>query len=351
MEYAVIMAGGSGTRLWPLSHHGEPKQLLELFDGRSMLQLAWERARALLPAERILVCTGMGYADTVAAQLPQLSRENLLGEPLGRDSLNAAAWSAAVLAARDPEAVLTILTADHLIHPVEVFANRMRLGFEAVGANPDLLVTFGIVPTTPATGFGYLHLAEPLPGYPEVVAIREFKEKPNLALAETYLADGGYWWNSGMFIWRAATMLSLLEQLVPVNAALVKELAAHPERLSEIYPQLPANSIDYAVMEPVSHGLTPARIAAIGMELDWRDVGSYNALHAALPHDAAGNATIGAVTLDSTQGTLAINATPGVLAVLGAQDLVIVRTDSATFVAPLAASERVKEIANSIMSA
>jgi mannose-1-phosphate guanylyltransferase len=313
-----------------------------------MLQLAWERARVLLPAERILVCTGADYADTVLKQLPELPPENLLGEPMGRDSLNAAAWSSAVLAVRDPEAVLAVLTADQLIRPVDVFAARIRLGFTAVAANPELLVTFGIVPTAPATGFGYLHLGDCLPEHPEVLAVQEFKEKPGLALAEAYFSDGGYWWNSGMFVWRATTMLALLDQLVPVNAALIRELAAHPDRLTKIYPQLPPNSIDYAVMEPVSHGLTSARIAAVGMSLDWRDVGSYLALHEVLPQDEAGNASIGTVLFDDAQGTLAVNATLGTLAVSGTTGLVVVRTATATFVAQLADSERVKEIVKKV---
>jgi mannose-1-phosphate guanylyltransferase len=259
--------------------------------------------------------------------------------------LNAAAWSSAVLAKRDKDATLVILAADHVIHPVEVFAERIRLGFQITADAPETLITFGIVPTAPLSGFGYLKLGDTLPGFPTARQVLEFKEKPTAEVAQTYIADGGYWWNSGMFIWRADTLLALLDQLQPINAKLLRELTVTPQRTAQLYAQLPANSIDYAVMEPVSRGITTAHIAAIGMELEWRDVGSYAALRAALPQDGYGNAAIGQVMFTDCQGTLAINTAPGVLAVVGMSDVVAVRSTAATLLCPLADSERVKEIA------
>ena len=157
MRYVVIMAGGSGTRLWPLSRQGTPKQLLELFDGRSLLRLAYERVAGLLPDDRILVCTSRTYVDVVARQLPELPRENLLGEPVGRDSLSAVAWSAAILEQRDPEAVVAMLSADHIITPVEGFRATLERAFSVAEARPRALVTMGVVPTEAHTGFGYVH--------------------------------------------------------------------------------------------------------------------------------------------------------------------------------------------------
>jgi len=193
MHYVVIMAGGSGTRLWPLSRQGTPKQLLEIFGGKSLLRLAYERLTGLVPDDRILTCTSRAYADVVAAQLPELPADNILGEPVGRDSLNAVAWSAAVLAERDPDAVVAMVTADQLISPADEFRASLQRAFAVVDAHPDALVTLGVVPTSPHTGYGYLHRAEDLDGFEGVSRVVEFKEKPDLELAQRYLDSGESW--------------------------------------------------------------------------------------------------------------------------------------------------------------
>ena len=347
MRYAVIMAGGAGKRLWPLSHQGQPKQLLPLFDGRSLLQLAFERAARVVDPSRLLVCTGAPYADVVRAQLPDLAPENLLGEPEGRDSLNAAAWPAAVLALRDPDAAMAVLTADQLIEPDDVFAARLDEAFTLVETDPEALVTFGVEPTSPHTGYGYLERGEALPGFPDAAVVRAFHEKPDLATARAYLASGRYWWNSGMFVWQAATFLRQVEQLLPVTFRQVDELARHPERLGQIYPTLAKTSIDYGVMEPVSHGAGDAHVRAVGLPIRWEDVGSYATLAAALPKDAAGNVVQGDVLLADASGNAVLNAQDGtVVAVLGVHGLAVVRTPTATLVLPLERSQEVKDLAN-----
>lgn len=349
MRYVVIMAGGSGKRLWPLSRRGEPKQLLPLFDGRSLLQLAFDRVRRVVPADAILVCTGAAYADVVAAQLPELSPENLLGEPEGRDSLNAVAWPAAVLAARDPDAVMAVVSADQLISPEESFAAALAAGFRLAEDEPDALVTFGVVPTSPHTGYGYLARGADLEGYGVASRITEFKEKPDLATAEQYLASGRYWWNAGMFVWRAATLLEQLRVLMPTTHTKVLELAAQPHRLGEIYPSLVKISVDYAVMEPVSRGEASAHVVGVALDIDWADVGSYEALHAVLEQDADGNAVVGAVVSNDSTGNLLINTQPdSALAVIGLHDTVVVRTLRATLVGKLAASQQVRAVADQV---
>ena len=160
MRYVLIMAGGSGKRLWPLSRQDMPKQLLRVVGGKSLLRIAYERLDGIVPPEQVLVCTGADYADMVAAELPELPAENILGEPEGRDSLNAVAWPAAVLAARDPDAVIAVVTADQLMHPVSAFQSALREAFEVAEADPTALVTFGVVPTAPHTGYGYLQRGE-----------------------------------------------------------------------------------------------------------------------------------------------------------------------------------------------
>ncbi|MHA6524318.1 mannose-1-phosphate guanylyltransferase [Tessaracoccus sp. G1721] len=346
MRYVVIMAGGSGTRLWPLSRQGRPKQLLELFGGASLLRLAYDRLDGVVPPENILVCTGRAYADDVAAQIPELPAGNILGEPEGRDSLNAVAWSAAEVAARDPEGVVAMVTADQVITPVDEFARSLTLAFEVAEARPRALVTLGVVPTSPHTGYGYLHRAEELEGFPGVHRVAQFKEKPSREVAQEYLDTGQYWWNAGMFVWRAATLLSQLDQLLPDTAAKVRTIVAEPGRLDEIFPTLKKISVDYAVMEPASAGLTDAEVVSVGLSIDWRDVGGFVSLAELLSSDADGNAVDGAVvTLDST-GCVLINAVGPrhVVSAIGLRDHLLVATPTATLLAPLADSERVKEL-------
>jgi mannose-1-phosphate guanylyltransferase len=345
VRYVVIMAGGSGTRLWPLSVAGTPKQLLPLVDGKSLLRLAFERSVASVPAERVLVVTGAGYAAEVAAQLPELPAANILGEPTGRDSLNACAWPAAVLAAADPEAVIAQVTADQLIEPVDVFATSLAEAFALAEADPHVLVTLGVVPTSAHTGYGYLHRGAAITGHPSAHEVLRFVEKPSRQVAEDYLASGDYWWNSGMFVWRAATLLEQVRLLLPATHASVLELAAHPGRLEQIFPALFKTSIDYAVMEPVSAGQGSARVVAVALPVQWRDVGGFASLAEILPQDEAGNATSGSVVGLDASGNIAVNAQPGtVLALLGVDGLVVVRTPTATLVARVEDAERIKQL-------
>ncbi len=346
MRYVVIMAGGSGTRLWPLSRQGTPKQLLEIFGGKSLLRLAYERVAGMVPDAQILTCTSRDYADVVAAQLPELPELNILGEPVGRDSLNAVAWSAGVLADRDPDAVVAMVTADQIIEPIDEFQRSLGRAFSVVEVHPQALVTLGVVPTSPHTGYGYLHRAEQLEGFPGVHALAEFKEKPALEVAERYLASGEYWWNAGMFVWRARTLLEQLVTLLPDTAAKIDRIIADPSSLDEVFATLEKTSVDYAVMEPVSAGRTDAQVVAVGLDVDWRDVGGYLSLAEQFIRDADGNAIEGmTVALDSS-GCILINIAGDhhLVAGLGLRDMLVVHTDSSTLVAPLAASERIKEL-------
>ena len=349
MRYVVIMAGGAGTRLWPLSRKGAPKQLLPLVGGASLLRLAFERALLVVPAERILVVTGAAYAGQVAELVPELPAGNVLGEPVGRDSLNAAAWAAAVLEARDPGAVIAQVTADHVIRPAEEFARVLGEAFRLAEADPAALVTLGVVPSGPHTGYGYIRRGEAIPGFAGACRALEFTEKPSREVAEAYVASGDYWWNAGMFVWRAATFLEQLRLLCPETYRGVRELAAHPQRLGEIFPGLPKNSIDYAIMEPVSRGQGSAYVASVPLDLDWRDVGGYPSVAELLPHDDEGNATSGAVVCLGAHDNIVMNADDGgIVGVIGVSGLVIVRTPQATLVVPADQAERIKELVGAV---
>jgi len=346
MRYVLIMAGGSGKRLWPLSRQDMPKQLLRMVGGKSLLRIAYERLDGIVPPDQVLVCTAADYAGTVAAELPELKPANILGEPEGRDSLNAVAWPAAVLAARDPEAAIAVVTADHIMHPVAAFQQAVVEGFEVAESAEESLVTFGVVPTAPHTGYGYLRRGETVPGHPDVFSVVEFKEKPDRATAEEYLASGEYWWNSGMFVWRARTFLDQLKLLQPKTHDAIIELAAAPYRLSEIYPELLKISVDYAIMEPVSRGEGSARVVAVRLPITWHDVGGFAALGEQLPRDQHGNATHGmSVLVDARDNLVINNAEDGrVVAVVGLNDTVIVQTPQITLVCPVAEAERIKEL-------
>ncbi|HHU38397.1 MAG TPA: mannose-1-phosphate guanylyltransferase [Propionibacterium sp.] len=349
MRYVVIMAGGSGTRLWPLSRKGTPKQLLKLIDGQSLLRLAFERALRVVPPERVLVVTGADYLDDVRADLPEVLPENVLGEPVGRDSLNAVAWPAAVLARRDPDAVIAQLTADQLIEPMDAFVAALEEAFAVAEADDCALVTLGVVPTSPHTGYGYLHRGEPLPGFPTACTVLEFREKPDAAIAAEYLASGEYWWNAGMFVWRAATFLSQLAELEPRTHARVLELAGAPERLAEIFPTLRKTSVDYGIMEPVSQGRADGRVVAVALPIDWRDVGGFASLAEVLPADADGNVVEGLAVVQDASGNLVINTTGDhVVSVSGVQGMVVVHTADATLVTTLAGAEAVKSLVSAV---
>ena len=352
MRYVVIMAGGSGTRLWPLSRRGTPKQLLKLIGGTSLLRLAFERATRVVPAERVLVVTGAPYLDAVREDLPEVAPENLLGEPVGRDSLNAVAWPAAVLARRDPDAVIAQLTADQLIEPVDAFVAALEEAFAVAESDDRALVTLGVVPTSPHTGYGYLHRGEPLAGFSSACTVREFREKPDADTAGAYLASGEYWWNAGMFVWRASTFLDQLAALEPATHAAVSELAAEPDRLEEIFPTLRKTSVDFGIMEPVSRGAATGSVVAVALPIDWRDVGGFASLAEVLTADADGNVVDGLAVLNDARDNLVINTVDAhVVAVSGTTGMVVVHTPDATLVTTLAGAESVKSVVAAVADA
>jgi mannose-1-phosphate guanylyltransferase len=344
MRHAVIMAGGSGTRLWPLSRRLRPKQLMRLFEGASLLQLARRRLAGLFAPEHTWVITSAAYLDLVAAELPDLPRANLIGEPMGRDTANAIGLAAHLLARREPDATMAVFTADHLITPPDKFAAAIAAGLAAAEQFPDRLVTFGITPDRAETGYGYLRRGEPVA--PGVHRVAEFKEKPDRATAERYLASGDYLWNSGMFAWKLPAILTELRRHLPENARGLAELAADWERLHGTpegaagFERLPRISIDYGVLEKA------ARVLLVEMPCRWLDVGSWLAVAAAHGRDADGNALVAPRALvRGGRGNVIVCEGEHLVVALGVNDLAIVHSADATLICHRDHVQEIRELA------
>ena len=278
--WAVIPAGGAGTRLWPLSRSSSPKFLRDLTgSGRSLLQGTYDR---LAPAveDRFLVVTGRAHRDAVAAQLPELADDAVVAEPSARDSMAAIGLAAALLERRDPHAVMGSFAADHVIADPEAFRATVATAVEA--ARDDWLVTIGIEPTHASTAFGYIHVGDPLPGHPSANGVREFVEKPSAEVAEGYLATGRFRWNAGMFVVRPSVLLDLLAGQDQTFAAALREVAADPGRLEEVWPTLPRIALDHAVAEPAA---AAGRVATVPAAFGWDDVGDFDSLATLLGDD------------------------------------------------------------------
>ncbi len=284
--------------------------------------------------------------------IPALPSAQVLGEPVGRDTANAVGFAAAVLHRQDPASSMAVLTADHLIQPVAAFQSALETAFAAVDKHPELLVTFGIMPTFPATGYGYVQRGDALPDLPAVHKVLAFKEKPDVATAEKYLAAGSYAWNSGMFVWKTGTILEQLKQHLPASYQGVMAIAAawgtnrQDETLRRIYPMLPKISIDFAVMEKAPH------VATVAMPVQWLDIGSWTSFAETLPADSRGNRASGVATqhVDSSN-ILAVSEAPAtgagadhLIATINCHDLIIIHTARATLVCPAKDTERIKQL-------
>jgi mannose-1-phosphate guanylyltransferase len=349
------MAGGRGTRLWPFSRNDRPKQLLPLVRGKSLLQLSYERLRALLPADRIYVCTAAAHKQTVLENLPELPPDNVLGEPEGRDTANAVGFPATVLLKRDPDAVMAVVTADHVIEPVDQFTKSLKTAFEVVREQPKALVTFGLIPTHGHTGLGYIHRGEALKlssGATGAYRVMRFIEKPAKPDADRFVESGRYYWNSGMFVWRCDTVLGELAIHLPeaykglMTIGQAWDTPNAQQVLNQVYPTLTKKSIDYAVMEPASQGKGKAHVVVVEMPVQWLDVGSWPALAETLPNDAQDNAVEAgmSVLIDSFNNIVISQEPEHLVAILGVSDMIVVHTKDATLVCPKTDDQRVKEL-------
>ncbi|MFA5654064.1 MAG: mannose-1-phosphate guanylyltransferase [Desulfomonilia bacterium] len=341
--HAVIMAGGRGERLWPLSTPDNPKQLHSLSSAGSLLQGTFERTRAIADSSRIYVVTNEQIAARVCEHLPEIPGENILAEPVGRNTAPCIAYAALTIARKDPDAVMAVFPADHWISDRQGFTTAIGFGIEALRAHPGLLIALGMVPDQPETGYGYI-----APG--EVVAqgtshrlhrVLTFREKPDLKTAETYI-EKGFLWNAGIFLWRVDTILDAFRVHLPRMHALLSVMnerhEIRHEDVREFYDRVEAVSIDYGIMEKASDvGVIPA-------EFGWNDIGSWDALGRIVPGDEHGNTISGDTLLEEAAGNV-VWATRKKIVLLGVNDLVVVEGKDAILVCPRSRSQDVSRLA------
>jgi mannose-1-phosphate guanylyltransferase len=344
---AVILAGGSGTRLWPLSTPSFPKQFLPLPNGKSMIQESLARVEGLISPGQTWVVTGRNMVQLVREHLPSIPVSQILGEPVGRSTAAAIGWAAAAIARRDPQAIMMVLTADHVITKIDVFNQSLRLAARL--ARQGYLVTLGIKPTGPETGYGYIRYAAPLSeGFDHQAFDGErFVEKPDVAMAQAYLQDGHYVWNSGMFVWKVETILAALQKHLPELArridTIAESMGTAQERatLDELWPTLQTISIDYGVMEKAN------KVAVIPVDIGWNDVGNWEQYASLFPADEHDVRRVGHHEGLGSRNVFVYNNTQRQVFTIGLEDIVVVEMDDKTVICHKDEVQRVKELAES----
>jgi mannose-1-phosphate guanylyltransferase len=327
--YAVIMAGGGGTRLWPLSRKNRPKQMLALGEERSLFQIAVDRLEGVFSPDRIFVVTVEEQANSLQDQRPEIPRENFLLEPLPRGTASVVGLAATVLGKRDPDAAMAVLTADHIIGNLKLFQQILTAAYQV--AKENYLVTLGITPTYPATGYGYIRKGKSLGEYQglESFQVLEFTEKPVLSEAERMIDSGEYSWNSGMFFWKTDQILEEISRQMPELSSQLVQIANawdtgdQEKKIQEIWPEIKPQTIDFGIMENAK------RVAVVpAADLEWNDVGSWEALFDVLSRDGDGNIIEGGdqISLETTNTLVFIHDNPRTVVTIGAKDLIIVDT-------------------------
>lgn len=344
--YAVIMAGGGGTRLWPLSRTNRPKQMLKLGSERTLFQIACDRLEGLFPPERILVVTIAEQAVDLQKQVPEIPVENYLLEPLPRGTASVVGLAATVLYKRDPQSVMAVLTADHVIENVTYFQKLMRAAYKA--AQSRYLVTLGITPNVPSTGYGYIQRGEQLDTIDgqAVHRVIRFKEKPSAEAAQKMLADKDHDWNSGMFIWRSEDILAEFSSQMPELSITLDAIGnawgtdSQKSVINELWPKIEPETIDYGIMERAQR---VAVLPAAG--LGWNDVGSWDALFDVLQPDENGNILLNSLNLsiDAYNNLVLSDGSNRLVTTIGVEDMVIIDTADVLLVCKREDAQKVRE--------
>ncbi|HEY2828057.1 MAG TPA: sugar phosphate nucleotidyltransferase [Pirellulales bacterium] len=352
MLHIVVMAGGAGTRFWPESRAAQPKQLLPLAGPRTMLQMAVDRLGPLSTTQNLWILTGATLVAAVRKQLPRLLPNHVVGEPCKRDTAPCIGLAALLLSGQDPNATMVVMPADQVIQPDQQFQQAISAAAAIVDQQPNQIVTFGIKPTYPATTFGYIERGEPLTitlpkgatADHRVFHVSHFREKPPADVAQQYLASGNFYWNSGIFVWKAATILAALEKQQPEMLSHLRTIAQawdHPnaqEVFTREFAAIKGISIDYAVMEQA------ADVAVIEASFTWDDVGTWQAVARLAGADAEGNTVTGRHLSIDTHGSIIRTDEHHLVATVGIDDLIVVHTPDATLVANRHDEESIRKI-------
>ena len=346
--YAVIMAGGIGSRFWPASRQARPKQFLNVFGDATLIQSAAARLQGLVPPERQFVVTNERYTEQTARQLPAIPQANVLAEPVGRNTAPCIAYAATVLHARDPEAVMIVLPADHAIRDVQRFHDTLRVAARQA-ARGQALVTLGIQPTYPATGYGYVQYDSSASGDsdpPAAYPVRTFAEKPDLPTAERFLDSGDFLWNSGMFVWRTDAILEkmqehlpgIYEAFVPIGETIRAGSTPSDEAIRAAYQQCQRISIDYGVMERAED------VYVVPGRFDWSDVGDWQAVYDMREKDEHGNVLTGDTLVHDASRCLVEAEDGRFIALVGVHDLAVIDTEDAVLVCHRDSTQQVKNV-------
>jgi mannose-1-phosphate guanylyltransferase len=346
MLHAVIMAGGSGTRFWPASRQVKPKQLLKMGSQRTMLQTTFDRLNGLVSSEHVLVLTNQQLSEAVIQQLPDLPLEHVVGEPFKRDTAPCIGVAASLVKAADPDGIMIVMPSDHVIEPRAEFHRAVKAAVQLIESDPKRIVTFGIRPSYPAESFGYIQRSEPIACQPGIAAfgVDRFREKPDRKTAEEYLEAGTFYWNSGIFLWKASTILDALREFEPEMYSHIEKIASgigtrdFPNVFRENFEKIKGKSIDFAVMERYPN------VAVIETPFSWDDVGSWQAMARLIKPDEFGNAVDGPyLGIDSEQMIIRSEA-DHLVVTIGMKETIVVHTNDATLVAPKTEEERVREV-------
>ncbi|MBN1663848.1 MAG: mannose-1-phosphate guanylyltransferase [Deltaproteobacteria bacterium] len=347
--YAVIMAGGKGTRFWPKSRERMPKHLLDIAGEKTIIRQTVDRMRPIIPAANVLIVTGASHADELIRQLPDIPRENIIIEPVGKNTAPCIGLAAMTIRKKDPDAVMIVLPSDHMIAEEEKFLHIVGIAAE-MAQQGDHLLTIGIEPTAPETGYGYIEQGKEVASIrgEHIYAVKSIREKPDIKKAKSFLKKGGFFWNSGMFVWKASAILDAIAKWLPDIYAGLKTIepalgtANEDQTIDDVYHAMRGISIDYGVMEKAGNALV------VRGDFGWSDIGSWDALWDISEKDEMGNVVKGRFIGVDVKNSL-IHSHQKLVALVGVEDLLIVETDDALLICKRGASQNVKTVVEKLM--
>lgn len=350
-RYCVVMCGGVGSRFWPFSRTDMPKQFLDFFGtGRSLLQQTVDRILPLVKPENIILVTNAAYAGIVKEQLPEIKESNILLEPARRNTAPCICWAANHIYAMDSEASIVTLPSDHLILKENAFLETLEAGFTFVEGG-DRLLTLGIKPNSPKTGYGYIQRGKPVADFPGICKVKTFTEKPNREMAELFLETGEFFWNAGIFLWTAKSVLNAFSKYDKKTFAVFESSEnvygtdKEMNFIEKVFPSAPSNSIDYAIMEKATN------VYVKSADLGWSDLGSWKALYEVSPKNQEGNVTQNSkvITYDCKDSIIAVNGDKIVVA-SGLEGYIVAENDNALMICPISEEQQIKHIVNDVKS-